>query len=1307
MQSSPKRSREGLSPRRNTKAPNETSKLRDVKVLDSERDHQYGSVMSGRIYDGGQLVLIRPEAISCHPDLINSAQPSSEIPVTHHFWGRFGNNFDFNSVEQSDSRGEKSELLAVSPDGHILLVLDDSSAQTRRCENFGRERLFAPSNAQVTSVLIVAPGLYLAGTSRGDVFRFRLQGKVLLDEQLHAPPTNWLTAIREKSKQLLMPVLQVALGGGTGGGAAGGGSNGVDVASLSPVSKLLTVPKSPYLLACGDCTTLWAHWDKGTNEQALLWTLDVKALVKSDLTQIKLAWESSNRTRERVTDRYSFNMKTKELGRLEIVDFVLLSDESSYSSWGTLVLLVHLSPEDQISSNLWLYTLDLARTQDSVAPARPGITHRAFLASGVSGMDGLPPHHYPRLYSLPPSWRIYCSWVGAHERVVFGQLDVRALAALSDAVLPSEPLEGQGGQAEDAAVLTHPPGILTLESDLAYQIVAAMATSACTGYGSRDRSRQKVDGLVVLARSPVDVVGGGGELKTAIPPLGAMALPWAPVGYGAARPHSSSSKKKALRTGHGKELLDLLLSLRPGMGGIVTVGSVRDAIAGISPQEAFDACSEASKQIVDLYDSELEDGASQRTGKNSVLQDLEHRCYGHTKLVEELGGAGILSDEAILREVQQQHEFVSAAVALVRKIEDLNSSARAKFQRDRRSHEEGLGAGDNRGSVINLVNMIEEALTEYVSKEFEEQQKRGLHNHDLVFARVSRLPRVLLKLAKALDLKKQQRLLQAGAAFGAFWEVSCLLLASLDAARTAAAELAQLTQVPPSLRDLSLAALHDDTREAALLLLKGLSTAAMSANEDGINWPQIVGRKLFQLSYLVLSSYKCEATKTAPVGPTAAEQFSTVHMPLDWQRRQREAKIACCDSLLALGQYDHAFDLACLFHIPERLLPAAKHFSESNLERSDQVKDLIYKLIEQEGAVQVRALAPAVATWPPGQESETQVGVRSIAEHAFMSIEAHMPSFVALQLDLRLAAPAIFKAYVKRREPDHTPNIRHHFAWMSAVCERREGLSRGTLTDDTEAELLAAISKGALDASNASSKIGSSRCFAAISKLAAYASGGAEGSSISSSSSSSSSSADSMKHAELGLLRSELQRAALGAADTDNLLHEFQLARRLIDSARSKIASDPDAAQDLLRDCLQLLSLVEECSSRSTPLGLGLGDRKDGLEALEAVWVAALSLCPELRDMKKEARYLSDDVIGDLKRKSHVGKLLDFYFKMCVGGSLVRRLEPQSAPKGHAGREKVVYWDTVFDKAHLPLTEEGSKRLRTLIERLAIADSQR
>ena len=1204
------------------------------------------------------MLLVRTGGLSFHGDLVHSAQAATEIPVgAHCYWGNYGNNFDFFAAPQNDSRDENYEILAVSPEGHVLLVQENALIQSRTKEEFDERLLFAPSETtvsrgdtnKVTSVLIAAPGVYLLGTSRGDVFRLRRQGRVLQTDQLRPPAGDWLSALREKGKQFLMPVLQAAMGSAAAGGGAKGSPRD------SPVTKLLLVPNSHYLLACGDQLSLWSDWDKGSNEQSVIWTVGVKLLIEEDLRQIKLkgeraalrsVWrsgrqdEQSQQTAEvnsfahiggtapSMLDRFSFG-SSRSLGAVQIVDCALLHDDNE-SSWGSLVLLVQLTPEGALSSNLWMFTLEL----NSQAP--PTLGPRAFVASGVHSR----PRLTPALHTMLPSWRVYLSWVDKNEMVVFGQLDVRALAVLSAEISPSESVPDRangddGSDVEGEQESVDPaPGIRALVSDLVQWDVAAITTAACTGYGSKDRSRQKLDGLLVLRQSET-----GGELRSALPPLGATSLPWAPASTGA----RSYTPLDLLRSGSGAKrdgdsLSALLLCLRTDAGilsGNVTAGAVRDAIARVSQSQVLTVCSAASLAVVDLREEELQYRSD--SGGPPVVVDatesLAQRQGRHGRLVEVLAGAGVLGDAAILAAIQRSHESVFAATAML-----------AESERQRYACRSGPGSEIEAGT-LEAVRICEAAMGEVVRRTLSSTTilSDGLALRDVAFSRPSTLPLLLSCVAAALE-GSQRDLSRRGEALETSLSVAQLLHAALHGAAEAVVDVSTILEVSSAQKDLSSFACDSDVRLAALRICKVLGNAAVS---EAAGWRSRAGEervrelseKICDLAMLVLLSYKVEASKSAP------KALSTTHMPVAWQRQQRKTKLAFCDALLALGQADLVFRLCCEFKVLERLIPSSLltmlqlsptagdsgisgEEVDANIDPAaqEQVENELFRLMRLEGEVEVLALAPAAAAWPPTPSpvpldsgsadgsAQAQLGSFCVAEYAFMWIESHEPGRVTLQLDLRLAAPEIFRAYAARRGPD-TPAMRLHYGWMAAMAALREGdgdadgegerSTRQELATVTAgANALLRVSSGALEASAAASSLATAEGLAAIAKLSAYAAGKEDKGKILGA-------RERLLASHRDLLRCELQKKHFPRVT--GVLSETSLLGEMLKLVREgQVVTHAQA--DALLDCLKLLSIAAQCSPQHQA-GSRSGLSDELLKRLEEMWSTAVSACPRLREL--------------------------------------------------------------------------------------------
>lgn len=994
--------------------------LRPVKVLSSGSVRKYGQVMTGRMYQHGQVVLVRQNAISFHSDLIHSAQPATDIPVSYSCWGLFGNNYDFHSANTGDHvSNDLYELLAVSPEGKVLLIVADSSMQSRLVEEFDKHdslQTGAHSSGKVTAVLIASPGVYLLATSIGDIYRLKRQGRILQVDQLQSPVvSDWFSAIRETGKKYLLPALQAALGSSDTGDSA-------NVHHSNPIMKLILIPNSPYLLACGDRLALWSNWEKGVKEQPIVWMVELKSLIQDDLNFIRDKTRGSandemgigNSLANSRGDRYSFGAGST-LGKVQLVDFALLHD-SHDSSWGTLAILVLLTPQNGLSSNLWIYTAELADCSSC-----PSLKDRTFLSSCVSNItfpssicsigdlndkSGSVSHPSPSMYTLLPSWRVYLSWVSMKGKVVLGQIDVKTISVLSEALFGTEDIDV--GHSRDSLIISA-PGITSMCTDIPWEEVAAIqASPGCSASASTSRSsssRQKVDGLLLLVQSDES-----GKLVEALPPLGNNALCWA-----VAPSHSLSLRDQ-------NDLQKLLWSLCTNSidEALLAVGAVRDAISTSSLAEVCTSVQNVSKMIVDRDLSRMD-------GYRSVNEDLKQRRQRHSNFVEILAEAGLMKEESIMSSVKLAHESIYAAALLCSTMQQMQLDASSSTGFTKHAAESGL-------------RVFEQAMSEYIqtfmtASVVDASRNRGYSLEDIFFSRPTSLGDALTAIDKALEAQFQM-FYSKNSAFSASFAVASLFKSSLEGAAHAVREVVAAVDSGSLGTELSIFGAQSDVRAATASILESLLRASFSQSDDWLK--QDVGSQqcvseqvsvLFELTELALENYAAEAA--LKIQQRNRQVTGTTHMSAAWQIQQHTVKKMCADILLALRRYSEAYDLCSTFLILEGIMEAAIHL-RSQFDES-QISESLVKLFASSGSVVVKALPPAAASTMGGSHG-THLTLRdiSLAEYVFLWIEQHHPDHCALLLELESITPAIFEQFVSRAA-ESAPTVRSHFAWMAAL----------------------------------------------------------------------------------------------------------------------------------------------------------------------------------------------------------------------------------------------------------------------------------
>ena len=691
------------------------------------------------------------------------------------------------------------------------------------------------------------------------------------------------------------------------------------------------------------------------------------------------------------------------------------------------------------------------------------------------------------------------------------------------------------------------------------------------------------------------------------------------------------------------------------------------------------------------------------------------RCRRHTALLEVLAQSGVLSEASIRQIVQLHHESLQAAARLCEAVEQLHIEATRVSSR-----QAGQGSG-----VVEARDVVIQAMEDFVAQAYAGDKaqlaaqlvKGGMPLRDIFFARPSYLVGsqggALTCISRALD-KVFPVLARQGAAFGASLALSDLCCASLGGARDAVDKFGEFMELPEGVRELSLLATLEDVRSATLLLLLRLSEAARA---EGASWAdddlQQSSANLELLSRLVLSSFAVEArlfglpaaSATATAAAAGARSGAAAGMPLAWQESQHAVKLACAESLLVLRRPGEAFALCVDFHIVEELLAAAEPLLASGPEGESAVADELMRLLVEHGSSEVRALTPAKAV--PGLSADAAirlaraqpavVGNFTVAEFCFLWVEAHRPDLVPLQLALRLAAPAIFDAYVQRRNQPSVPLVRLQFSWMAAVADLRErqaAAAPAALDLVTETGALLQISERAREAASATDTgLGMAETMAAIAKLSAYAAGKSPSPPPPPQQQqvldrSAAAARLQLLASHKSLMQSELQRRYCGAVVEAKALPDGQLLALVLGQTRDGHV-DPAPA---LSDCLTLVSLAEQVAKAQ-----GRALSPDLAAALGDLWIVAVEKCPYLPDLAR-ALGESGEAMPELEkqellRRSVVGELVRRVWDSqreaatadCdsaeLGGVLALGLVPYADSEPPAQLQRLVAWRDVWERS--------------------------
>lgn len=812
------------------------------------------------------------------------------------------------------------------------------------------------------------------------------------------------------------------------------------------VRRLLVVPRTPFLLVCGDVLAKWSNWDK-PGVSARGWSIELRSLIVAHLRDLCRRSEKLDTLEEiRVQtqgggaappcDRYCFGRKGS-FGSAEIVDFALL-DDAHDMSLGTLVVLVLYTPENEgqreasaAGGCLWLYTLDID-LQDSTQRAAPQVRDCIFISAGVATASNAPGGQEsfvpapPKVYTLLPSWRLYLSWTDRRDGlVVLGQIDVRSVPALAEALRDSLPEHVVAGDADVAACLVSPPGIVTLPTELHCSEVVAINTSAGRA-ASEGPDRSQLDGLVLLLDTQ-----RGGKLLQCCPQMGTNTLRW---GDRTLMPRNDSVQGLLLDEG-------------------VFVGAIRDALSLTRLDDLVKPVSDASLSVVDRRDI--------------FPRCLSARRKAHESLIERLHGAGLTvarGSESIVAAVRAGHEAVCAAECAWECYQDLLAASR-----------DGGSSGEFvRAAAAAGLDLLHAAMDAHTRPRFSEQDSQAHSSAELFFSRPSQLVEGLAALSQALrselrELHTHQR------AFLASHCLATLLGAALQGAKQGA-DFVDAAQERDATGSSFARALRDVTIDCLECLRDASASSAQTtewadarrgeASEGGAGAAEpgeSCGAALVDFCRLVLLDYDADAQTSrdaaSPLGDTS-------HMALEFQKRQHVAKKCVADVLMNLGLFDSCFLLSERFLVLEGVMRSAHEFFPFPCRHSHAgMMAHLRALLAGKGAA--RALA---VLSEPQHAAMANEGTYTVAEYVFLWIETHRPDLCALLLTLRDECRDIFDDYITRVDG---PLVRKSYAWLAAARD-------GDLAKVAERALATAVDGNCDD-------LEARTAMAAVAKLAAYA----------------------------------------------------------------------------------------------------------------------------------------------------------------------------------------------------------------------------